>query len=176
MKKPTAPLPIVTDRKLYASTPHQQACEKSKAQKLTQYRRDYWQGYKSRVKRIYGTVTPSEYETLKSLSAANDKSIWEQLICDARAYRAGVMIAPKDVLLAQDNLIGELRRIGNNINQLARLGHVQAKKSGGLQHPLDDKIGKEALRQFNRLEDAVTVFEANIPNYVQSRFDLDVSQ
>ena len=166
MKKPAAPLPIIKDRKLYSSTPAQQAEEKNKAQKLTQYRRDYWQGYKARVRRVYGTIKPAEYNAIKELSDANNISVWEQLVSDARAYRAGVILAPKDILLAQDNLVGELRRIGNNINQLTRLGHIQAKKNGRLEHPVDDKVGIEALRQLESLEQSICVFESVIPDYI----------
>lgn len=168
MKKPAAPLPIIKDRKLYISSPDQQAIEIRKAKKLTQYRRDYWQGYKARVRRVYGTICPGEYEAIKSIAAQNETSVWQQLISDARAYRAGVVLAPKDILLAQDNLVGELRRIGNNINQLAKLGHIQASKTGGLKCIDSDQIGRECLAQFERLEKSVARFDQLIPDYVQS--------
>jgi len=167
MKKPAVPLPIIKDRKLYISSPDQQAIETRKAIKLTQYRRDYWQGYKARVRRVYGTICPREYEAIKTIATQNETSVWQQVLSDARAYRSGVVLAPRDTLLAQDNLVGELRRIGNNINQLAKLGHIQAKKTGGLVCNDDDLIGRECLKQFARLEKAVTQFDQLIPEYVQ---------
>jgi|GEM_PF-1634845 len=171
MKKPATSLPTVSGRKLYISSPVDLATERRKAHKLTQYRREYWQGYKGRVRRVYGTMTPAEFAALKSVADHNQNSVWKQLLSDARAYRAGVVIAPTDILLAQDNLVGELRRIGNNINQLAKLGHIHAKKTGGIDASVDDKIGQECLRQFERLERAVLKFENAIPDYAASAFD-----
>lgn len=94
----------------------------------------------------------------------------------AGEYRSGVVLAPTDILLTQDNLVGELRRIGNNINQLAKLGHIHAKKSGGIGASSDDRIGQECLRQFERLERAVLKFENAIPDYAASAFDPKAKQ
>ncbi len=55
-----------------------------------------------------------------------------------------------------------MRRIGNKINQLARLGHIQARKHGGLGSSGGDHIGVEAMRQLERLEAKVARFDDGV--------------
>ncbi len=174
MKKPVPTvqrqLPNIRDRRLYISTPTQQANERNKAEQRTQYNRSYWQKYKTRMGRVYGTIAITEYKTWEALAKACGRSVFGQIINDARAYRAGVIIAPKDILNAQDNMVGEIRSIGNNLNQLAKLGHIRANKHGGLTCDQDDDIGREVLLLLSKLENRVTFFEAIIPTFIQNFF------
>ncbi len=59
------------------------------------------------------------------------------------------------------SLIAELRRIGNNLNQLARLGHIQNRKHGGTK-PSDNAITAEAMQQLAKLEAVVTKFDDGV--------------
>ena len=160
-------LPNVRDRRLYISTPAQQAKERSKAEERTQYSRQYWQKYKQHVRRVFGNLSIPEGNAWEALARACGRTLWGQIINDARAYRAGIIIAPKDILNAQDNILGEIRSFGNNLNQLAKLGHIRANKHGGLTCNPNDDIGREALRILSQLEERVSVFETIIPTYVQ---------
>jgi len=66
MKKPAPSLPTVSGRKLYISSPDDLAIERRKAHKLTQYRREYWQGY-TPVLRIKGLAIPAIFITKQTL-------------------------------------------------------------------------------------------------------------
>lgn len=127
-----------------------------------QYRRKYWQGYARRVKRIFGTVTRTEYDAVKERADAAVRSVWGQVWAEAAAYREQTLVSTSEIADQQRELIAELRRIGNNINQLAKLGHVQARKHGGLGAQPSSPIGTEAMRQFDKLEAKVARFDDGI--------------
>ncbi len=59
-----------------------------------------------------------------------------------------------------------MRRIGNNLNQLARLGHIQNRKHGGIKSS-DDAIAAEAMQQLAKLEAAVSKFDDGVTIRVQ---------
>jgi len=94
------------------------------------YRRKYWQGYAKRVKRIFGTVSQEEYAQTKKRAEEAGRSVWGQVRAEADAYRSQTALASGEIADQQRELVAEMRRIGNNINQLARLGHIQARKHG----------------------------------------------
>lgn len=128
-------------------------------EKRTQYRRQYWQRYSKRIKRVFGSLTPNEYEAVSERAEAHGKKVFEQIWAESLAYCDGRILPTVELAEQQHILIQELRKIGNNINQLARLGHVQAKRGEGLVVvDVDDNIGVETLRQFRRLEHAITKF------------------
>lgn len=127
-----------------------------------QYRRKYWQDYTKRVKRIFGTVTRAEYEAAKQRANEAGRSVWGQVWAEATAYREQTLVPTIEIADQQRELIAELRRIGNNINQLAKLGHVHARKHGGLGAQPSNPIGTEAMRQFEKLEAKVARFDDGI--------------
>jgi len=133
---------------------------KAKEAERTEYRRGYWQEYAKKVKRVFGTLTPEDHAEAKERAEANGRSIWGQIWAEACAYRAEQVLPTP--------LIAELRRIGNNINQLAKLGHIEARKHGSIAPRNDDHIGQETLRQFSRLESVVARFDDHIRISVQS--------
>ena len=136
--------------------------EKSVEAGRAQYRRKYWQGYAKRVKRIFGTVTRAEYDAAKQRADEAGRSVWGQVWAEATAYREQTLVPTSEIADQQRELIAELRRIGNNINQLAKLGHVQARKHGGLGAQPSNPIGTEAMRQFEKLEAKVARFDDGI--------------
>ena len=139
----------------------QEAHERDKAEEAgrAQYWRNYWQGYAKRVKRIFGTVTRVEYDAAKGRADAAGRFVWGQVWAEATAYREQSLVPTSEVADQQRELTTALRRIGNNINQLAKLGHIQARKHGGLGVLGDDRIGTEAMRQFEKLETKVARFD-----------------
>jgi len=44
-------LPNISNRRLFASTPERQDQERRETEKLTSYRRNYWQNYKTKIRR-----------------------------------------------------------------------------------------------------------------------------
>ncbi len=142
--------------RLSSDATHQK--ELAKEANRTRYRRDYWQKWNKRKKRVFGTITNAEFSELQARAETSGRSIWGQVWAEACAYRRGERVLTLDEMEQQRLLVSELRRIGNNINQLARLGHIEARKHGGLQAPTGDHIGAEALRQFTRLEKLITRF------------------
>ena len=139
------------------------AFERDKAAEAgrAQYRRKYWQGYAKRVKRIFGSVTRSEYDAAKQRADDAGRSVWGQVWAEATAYREQKLVPTSEIADQQRALIAELRRIGNNINQLARLGHIQSRKHGGIKTS-EDTITAETMRQFEKLEAKVARFDDGI--------------
>lgn len=166
MEKTNSPrqrsLPDVSGRRLFASPPDRQAQERGQTEKLTQYRRDYWQNYKQQIKRVFGTVDPIQHAQWKTLAARHGRTVWGQIYACALAYVSGQTVVSTDVLNAQKELTADLRRIGNNLNQAVRLGHIKAQKDGRLIADVNDDIGQSVLAAFEKLEKRICQFEADI--------------
>ena len=135
--------------------------EKAEEAERADYRRTYWQGYAKKVKRIFGTVTPAEYEAVKQRADEAGRSVWGQVWAEAQAYRQGVVLASGKVAEQQRELVIELRRVGNNLNQLARLGHIDQRKQGDLARP-NANITSQAHAQLAKLEAVVTKFDDGV--------------
>lgn len=138
--------------------------EKATEAERADYRRRYWQKYSKRVRRVFGTVTPDEYAAIAARASTTqdgEPSVWRQIWLESRAYVSGQSLPTGEIADQQRELLAELRRIGNNINQLARLGHVRAARDGGLTATPNDGLGVEAIRQFERLEAKIAQFETN---------------
>ena len=114
------------------------------------------------MKRIFGTVTPEEYAAVKERAEEACRSVWGQVWAEAQAYRNGQILASGEVAEQQRQLIAELRRIGNNLNQLAKLGHIQARKDGDFSVITGGSHAVETLRHIKRLEAAVARFDDGI--------------
>ena len=143
----------------------------------TQYRRQYWQKYSKRIKRVFGSLKPKDYQAVEARADAHGKKVFEQIWAESRAYCDGRVLPTVELAEQQRVLVQELRRIGNNINQLARLGHLQTKRGEGLATEPDDKVGVETLRQFRRLEAAVIKFsETSDVQLGDARIDHDHSE
>ena len=101
------------------------AIERDRLERETRYRRDYWQKYKDTHKRVFGTLTKAQHAQIKAVADANDRPVWTQIWAESCAYRKAEFLPSPEIMARQDRLIAELRRIGNNLNQLAAQGHVQ---------------------------------------------------
>ena len=153
---------------LHLSSPETHKQDKAKEKNRSQYRRKYWQDYAKRVKRIFGTVSFVEYEAAKQRAEEAGRSVWGQIWAEAKAYREQTILSNFEIASQQRELAIEIRRIGNNINQLAKLGHIQARKHGGLRAISDDRIGVETLRQFEKLEAKVARFDDGMTIRIQA--------
>ncbi|RUS63678.1 plasmid mobilization relaxosome protein MobC [Pseudorhodobacter sp. E13] len=134
------------------------AREKSEEAERASYRRQYWQSYSKKVKRIFGTVSPDEYEAAQLRADDAGRSVWGQVWAESQAYCSDRAIATGEIADLQRELVAELRRIGNNLNQLARLGYIQNRKQGALKQS-DDTLTVKTMQQLSMLEAAVTKFD-----------------
>ena len=86
---------------------------------LVAYRRKYWQQYKAKHRRVYGTLSKQEFAKIKAIADYQGRSVWEQIWLESCAYRSGAYLPPKEIETQIQQLYSELRRTGNNINQIA---------------------------------------------------------
>ena len=116
---------------------------------LVAYRRKYWQQYKSRHGRVYGTLTKTEFAEIKAIAKYNGRSVWDQIWIESCAYRSQKFLPPKEIEDQIHRLYSELRRAGNNLNQIAR--HYN---KGRVHHPML----LDASHTLEKLEEAVSQF------------------
>lgn len=157
----------VLSKSLHLSSDETHKREKVEEAKRAAYRRSYWQGYTKKIKRIFGTMTPVEYAAAKARADEAGRSVWGQVWAEAQAYRQRTVLASGEIAEQQRELVVELRRIGNNLNQLARLGHIEQRKHGGLSQQ-DYNISRQAHEQLAKLEAVVTKFDDGVTVTVRS--------
>ena len=129
-----------------------------KYEKTASYQKLYQRKWLARNTRVNGSLSNEKFAELEARAKAADRKPFWQLWAESQAYLKGQRLLSLEEAENQRLIISELRRIGNNINQLARLGHLEARKHGGLRATQGDRIGAETLRQFTRLERLVTKF------------------
>ena len=130
-----------------------EAFEQEKAREASKaaYRRSYWQGYAKRVKRVFGTVSMEEFEAAKGRAEASGRTVWGQIWAESLAYREQRQLLSPEVEKNQQQLISELRHIGNNLNQLAKQGHVANRRHGGLGNASLDEAAAAQMEELERL-------------------------
>ena len=119
-----------------------------KAERLKAYRKAYWQAFKRDHVRVYGTLTKAEHAEIKRVAERSGRSVWEQIWRESLAYRGGDYLPTTDIAARIEGLYGQLRAIGNNLNQIAR----RANASGTVRFP------REALRCVEVLESVIADF------------------
>lgn len=95
----------------------------SRSDKMRAYRRAYWDRFKETRRRIYGTLTTEEYERIEARAKEAGRAVWAQVHAEAEAYVRGEYLPSTDLEESIGKLITQLRRIGNNLNQIARELH-----------------------------------------------------
>lgn len=116
------------------------------------YNRTYWQDYAKRHKRVFGTLSLAQYNQIKQTADQNHRTVWQQIWTESQAYRTKTTVPIQTLENGQQSLLIEIRRIGNNLNQLAKLGHIRANREGNLTAQGDDQIGVTVLRWCQALE------------------------
>lgn len=138
----------------------------AEAQALRQ--KAYYAEWKARHERVSGSLGKEIYAEVKKRADCHGRKVWAQIWFESQAYVKSKIVPTARMEEQQRQLIAELRHIGNNINQLAKLGHIEARKHGGLGVRGNDRIGAEALRQFSRLEKVVARFDDQITITISS--------
>lgn len=121
----------------------------------------HYANWKARHERVNGSLPNDIHAEVRKRAEEHGRRVWQQIWAESQAYVNGTIVLTGKMEEQQLQLLAELRRIGNNINQLAKLGHIQARKHGGLEPVGHDAIGTEALRQFSRLEKLLEQFDEN---------------
>ncbi len=116
---------------------------------LVTYRRKYWQHYKAKHRRVYGTLSKSEFADIKAIADYNGRSVWEQIWQESCAYRHHQYLPTTELNKQIEGLYAELRRIGNNLNQIAR-NHNSGK--------VTDPYLIQTSQQIAHLEETVSQF------------------
>lgn len=119
-----------------------------KAERLRLYRKTYWQLFKRRHVRVYGTLTKAEYAEIKLIAENSGRSVWTQIWCQSLAFQQSRYLPTTEVQTRIERLYGQLRSIGNNLNQIARQGNAL----GHIKSPRD------VLRQIETLEAVIADF------------------
>lgn len=101
--------------------------EAEQADRLAHYRRQYWQRYKTRHKRVYGTLTPEEFAELKALANANGRSIWQEIWQQSKAYRNKTYLPSETIQCQIEQLYGELRQVNNQLNRICQQNKLVGK-------------------------------------------------
>lgn len=95
----------------------QAALEAEQEEKKAAYRREYWQQYKKQHKRIYGIVSEVEFEELKALAHANERTLWQEILSQSKAYRDKQYLPSEAIRQEIEKLYAEIREVNNNINR-----------------------------------------------------------
>lgn len=141
---------MTTQFRLQLTPDSERQIEQDRAARETAYRRRYWQRYKETHVRVFGTLTKAEHARIKAVADANDRPVWTQIWAESKAYRNAEFLASPEIMARQDRMIAELRRIGNNLNQLARLGHQRKLGSGAASIEAEMEALEQEILDFTR--------------------------
>ena len=103
-----------------SSPPPPDTPDEARAEKMRAYRKAYWQRFRKTRKRVYGTLSAQQYAALEERALAARRAVWTQLLAESESYAAGEYLPTREVETLLSELVAQLRRIGNNLNQLAR--------------------------------------------------------
>ncbi len=141
---------MTTQFRLQLTPDNEREIEQERAARETAYRRRYWQKYKETHVRVFGTLTRSEHAQIKAVAEANDRPVWTQIWAESKAYRKAEFLPTPEIMARQDRMIAEMRRIGNNLNQLARLGHQRQLPNGTASIEAEMEALEQAILGFTR--------------------------
>ncbi len=109
--------------------PSQDADERRLKKRL--YHQQYWSRYKKARRRVSGILSEEEYAEIERRAEEAGRAVWTQIHAEAEAYARGEYLPTKEIEECISDLIVQLRRIGNNVNQIARKLHTD----GGFDQP-----------------------------------------
>ena len=98
-------------------SPPEENPERTEQKRL--YRQRYWQRFQQTRQRVYGTLTKEEYAAFEQRADEAGRAVWTQIKTEAEAYARGEYLPTKEIDERVTELVVQLRRIGNNVNQIA---------------------------------------------------------
>lgn len=114
-------------------------------------RKKYWEQFRASHKRVYGSLTHGDYDQMSQHASEHGRSLWHQIWFESCAYRKQEYLPSEDLKKEVATLCAEIRRIGNNLNQIAyhsnRFGKVLAERHAlaHLEH-LEKKLQQAVLQ------------------------------
>jgi hypothetical protein len=105
------------------------------------------------VRRVSVTLTAAEFARIKQSADAHGERITTHVKTCALAHLDARYLVPEDMAERLDTLLGVMRGIGNNLNQLAR-------HSNEMRYFLDTE---EVRLQVKRMDEVVRTFVRNPP-------------
>ncbi|GAB6044340.1 hypothetical protein JCM17961_50280 [Endothiovibrio diazotrophicus] len=90
---------------------------------MREYRQRYWERFRETHKRVYGTLTLEEYAAFQQRAESAGRAVWAQIQAEAEAYARREYLPPQEIEVRLSELVVQLRRIGNNVNQIAHTLH-----------------------------------------------------
>jgi hypothetical protein len=94
-----------------------------------EYKAAWWQEHRKNNKRVYGTLTPEEYNKINNIAELNSRSVWSQIWQQSCAYQNNRFLPSKDIEKQILLIKTSLRKIGCNINQISKHSNVFKKLS-----------------------------------------------
>ena len=82
-------------------------------------KKEAWERYKKKNKRVYFSVPISEYEKLEKKASRNGRTVARQIYAQSQAYEKAQFLPPEQIDAKINLLLLELNKIGININQIA---------------------------------------------------------
>lgn len=148
--------PFGFPRGAMSNEPPQNDRDGFRTERMRGYRKRYWDRFAETRRRIYGSVTNAEYEEIERRAKEADRSVWTQLHAEARAYARGEYLPSNDVAGLVTDLVVQLRRIGNNLNQITREMYrrddIDAAELGSVVAELEAEIRSFVSRPWGELE------------------------
>ena len=96
-------------------------------QERREYQQHYWQQYRRSHRRVYGRLSSEEYAAIDARAKEAGRSAWQQIKAESESYASGKHVPPQEVEERLTELIVHFRRIGNNLNQMAKEMHARGK-------------------------------------------------
>ena len=103
-----------------ADSPEPPVVEAETKEKRRQQNKESWARFKETRRRIYGTLSKEEYAVWEERAEEAGRAVWEQVHAEATAHAEGTHLPTRTLEEQIAELISQLRRIGNNVNQIAR--------------------------------------------------------
>ena len=102
------------------SNPPEPHVDEDRREEKRRYHQQYWSQYKKVRRRVSGTLSEEEHAEIERRAEEAGRAVWKQIHAEAEAYARGEYLPSKDIEERINELIVQLRRIGNNVNQIAR--------------------------------------------------------
>lgn len=117
--------------------------------KMREYRAAHKKRWLLKNKVVYGSMGHGEWEEMSAIARRSGRTVWQEVWCESKAWRRQRFLPTKDIEARIERLYIELRRIGVNVNQVAKAANA------GL--PVDRAV---TGREIAKLEQAISQFVA----------------
>ena len=127
-----------------------------KGKPINEYKKEYWENYKTKNKRIALTVSNKTYAELKKNAQAIKKSVPEYILMklDTQIHKS----TPPELKEQLKEISFLLRNATNNINQIAYNLNLEALETGHVDTTQSERILLNIYSGIEKLETTITSF------------------